>query len=79
MFKKVQSVQARMVVGAMLLAASMGTALAQESTPEASIGEAVTKVLLIVAAGGAALITISLAKVGWNVGAKWISRIGGRG
>ncbi|MET3177090.1 UNVERIFIED_ORG: hypothetical protein ABIC43_000229 [Variovorax guangxiensis] len=47
------------------------------STPEASIGEALTKVLALLAIAGAAYVSISLAGVGWSVGVKFIKRMRG--
>lgn len=46
--------------------------------PVASIAEAQTTILAIVAAAGAAFIAVALAGVGWSVGAKFIKRIGGK-
>lgn len=54
------------------------SAFAAATTPEAAIGEAVTLILAIVAVAGAAYISVALAGVGWNVGAKFIKRIGGK-
>lgn len=54
-----------------------GPALAQStgSTPEQGIADALAKILVIIAAGGAALISLSLAGVGWRVGARWIKSL----
>jgi hypothetical protein len=63
-----------------VLAMSAPAAFAQTagSTPEAALGEAQEKVLAIIAIAGLAFITVSLASVGWTVGAKFIKRIGGK-
>ncbi len=60
-------------------ALAAGPALAQSTgtTPESGIADALAKLLLIVAAGGAAMIALSLAGVGWRVGAKWIKSLRG--
>lgn len=54
-----------------------GPALAQSTgaTPEQGIADAIAKILLIIVAGGGGLITLSLAGVGWRVGAKWIKSL----
>ena len=63
----------------LMLASAAGLALAQTAPdPNAAITSAVTTILAIVAAGGAGYITIKLALVGWTVGAKFISRLGGK-
>lgn len=79
MEKLFKGAQARVVVPAMLFVGTAGNALAQATTPEAGIGTALTTIAAIIAVGGGGLITMSLAKVGWTVGAKWISRVAGRG
>lgn len=80
MKKTISSAQARVLLVVAMALAGMGQAFAQSATtPEAGIGTGLTTILAIIAVGGAGLITLSLAKVGWTVGAKWISRIGGRG
>ncbi|AVT17355.1 hypothetical protein C8244_14850 [Paracidovorax avenae] len=57
---------------------TVGPAFAADATtPEQSIADAVAKLLLIIAAGGAAYVTLSLAGVGWKVGAKWIKGLRG--
>ena len=57
---------------------TVGPAFAADATtPEQGIADAVAKLLLIIAAGGAAVITLSLAGVGWKVGAKWIKGLRG--
>lgn len=61
-----------------VLAMSAPTAFAQATTAEAGIDDAITKVLAIIAIGGLGFITVSLASVGWTVGAKFIKRIGGK-
>jgi hypothetical protein len=65
---------------ALVMAAMALTAFAQAtpSTPEAAIADAIAKILLIIAAGGLGYITLRLAHVGWVVGAKFISRLGGK-
>lgn len=60
-----------------LLSAPAAFAQTASSTPEASIGEALTKVLALLAIAGAAYVSISLAGVGWSVGVKFIKRMRG--
>lgn len=56
-----------------------GLAMAQTAqTPEQSIAAALVTILAIIAVGGAGYITLKLAHVGWVVGAKFISRLGGK-
>lgn len=76
MGEKMKSLRARAIVA--VLAAGPALAMAQAATPEAAIGEAETKVLSIIAIGGASFIAIALAGVGWNVGAKFIKRLGSK-
>lgn len=76
MGEKMKNLRAQVVCAA--LAAGPALAMAQSATPEAAIGDAETKVLGIVAIGGAAFIAIALAGVGWNVGAKFIKRLGSK-
>ncbi|MFE1572231.1 hypothetical protein ACFIQG_10475 [Comamonas odontotermitis] len=45
---------------------------------EAAIAGAQTTILAIIAVAGAAYIAVALASVGWEVGAKFIRRIGGK-
>lgn len=55
---------------------AVGPALAADATtPEQGIADAIAKILLIIVAGGGGLITLSLAGVGWRVGAKWIKSL----
>jgi hypothetical protein len=61
-----------------VLAMSAPAAFAQATTPEAALDDAKEKVLAIIAIAGLAFITVSLASVGWTVGAKFIKRIGGK-
>jgi len=44
----------------------------------AKIGDAIAYILLVVALGGAGFLTIAAAGVGWNVGAKFIKRLGSK-
>lgn len=67
---------ASLVVGTTVFSA--GAAFAQATTPEASMGQAETTILALIAVAGAAMIAVSLAGVGWSVGAKLIKRIGGK-
>jgi len=67
------------------IAASFGTsalafapAFAQSTGPEGGIADALVKILAIVAVAGAGYIAVSLASVGWSVGAKFIKRLGGK-
>lgn len=65
-------------VGASALAFAPAFAQSTGATPESGMADAITKVLAIIAIGGAGFITVALAGVGWNVGAKFIKRIGGK-
>lgn len=77
MREKLKSLRARFVCAA--LAAGPVIAMAADpATPEAGISDAQIKILVIVAAGGASFIAVALAGVGWNVGAKFIKRLGGK-
>lgn len=77
MKEKLKNLRARAMVAA--LAAGPALAMAADPTdPNAALGEAKTTVLAIVATGGAAFIAIALAGVGWNVGAKFIKRLGSK-
>lgn len=58
-----------------------GAAMAQSvpaTDPLTAITSAITTILAIIALGGAGYITLRLAHVGWVVGAKFISRLGGK-
>lgn len=76
MGEKMKNLRARAIVAA--LSAGPALAMAQATTPEAAMGEAETKILAIIAVGGASFIAIALAGVGWNVGAKFIKRLGSK-
>lgn len=76
MGEKMKSLRARAVVA--VLAAGPALAMAQATTPEAALSQAEAKILAIIAVGGAAFIAIALAGVGWNVGAKFIKRLGSK-
>lgn len=54
-----------------------GLVFAQATTPEAAIAEGQADIIALVAIGGAALVAIALAGVGWSVGAKFIKRLRG--
>lgn len=71
------SIRNRFVLVALALASAAASA-ADAATPEAGIAQGLAALLLIVAAGGVAYITLSLAGVGWNVGAKFIKRLGSK-
>lgn len=76
MFSKVNGVV--LAAFAAVMASPVG-AFAQTADPGSqAISDAQTKVLAIVAIGGAAVVAIKLAAVGWNVAAKWISRVGSK-
>jgi hypothetical protein len=65
-----------------MLAVSPLGAFAQETPPasaEDSITAASVRILAIIAIGGAAVVGLALAKVGWMVAARWIGRLGGKG
>jgi hypothetical protein len=64
------------MVAAAVTVMAVGPALAADATtPEQGIADAIAKILLIIVAGGGGLITLSLAGVGWRVGAKWIKSL----
>lgn len=67
----------RLAVVAVALMAAPAAFAQTAATPEASIGEALTKVLALLAIAGAAYVSISLAGVGWSVGVKFIKRMRG--
>lgn len=71
------ALQKRLSAGVVMLLASAVAMAQTSSTPEASIGEALTKVLALLAIAGAAYVSISLAGVGWSVGVKFIKRMRG--
>lgn len=71
------SIRNRLFLGALAVASAAASA-ADATTPEAGIAQGLQALLLIVAAGGAAFVTLSLAGVGWNVGAKFIKRLGSK-
>ncbi|AVS66381.1 hypothetical protein C8245_12485 [Paracidovorax avenae] len=66
-----------LAVASVTLLTAVPALAADATTPEQSIADAVAKLLLIIAAGGAAYVTLSLAGVGWKVGAKWIKGLRG--
>lgn len=75
--RKVASIRTRLTAGALVLLASTAALAADAGTPEASIGEALLKVLALLAIAGAAYVSIALAGVGWSVGVKFIKRMRG--
>ncbi|WP_417283418.1 hypothetical protein [Comamonas sp.] len=77
MNEKLKALRIRVITAAVAAGPVMAMA-AEVASPEAGITDAIAKVLLIVAAGGAGYITISLAGVGWSVGAKFIKRLAGK-
>lgn len=64
-----------------VIALSAGPVLAQETATagETAIADAKTVILALIAVGGAALIAVALAKVGFTAAAKWIGRLGSKG
>lgn len=78
MKEQLKNLRARATVA--ILAAGPALAMAQTAPadPEAGIAQAQTQILAIVAIGGAAFIAVALAGVGWNVGAKFIKRLGSK-
>lgn len=76
MKKTFNEMRAAALVAAMMLATAVMAQTA--ATPESSIGDAITKILAIIAVGGAGYVTLKLALVGWTVGAKFVSRLGGK-
>lgn len=78
MKEQLKNLRARATVA--ILAAGPALAMAQTAPadPEAGITQAQTQILAIVAIGGAAFIAVALAGVGWNVGAKFIKRLGSK-
>lgn len=69
---------AKVTAAVSLAASSLFPVFAQATTPEAGIADALLTILAIVAVAGAGMISVSLAGVGWNVGAKFIKRLGGK-
>lgn len=61
-----------------LLAAAAASQAALDAAVSTGISTAVADILLVVAAGGAAFITISGSGVIWNVASKFIKRLGGK-
>lgn len=74
-----KNVSQKGAIGVMLMAVVLA-AVAQTApaSPEAAIADVIAKLLLIIGAGGLGYITLRLAHVGWVVGAKFISRLGGK-
>lgn len=67
----------------MVMVMAAAPAIAQETVTvdpaiSAGISNGITVILLIVALGGAGYIAIASAGTGWNVGAKFIKRLGGK-
>ena len=67
----------RLAALAVVLMAAPAAFAQTSSTPESSIGEALAKVLTLLAVAGAAYVSIALAGVGWSVGVKFIKRMRG--
>ena len=76
---KAVSLKRTVVAASALMLSAVAMAQTAPATPEESIGTGLTTILAIIAVGGAGLITLSLARIGWTVGAKWISRLGSKG
>ena len=73
--EKMKNLLAR--AGVVVLTAVPVLAMAQDPTdPTAAIGQAKADILLIVAAGGGAMVALALAGVGWVVGARFVKRLG---
>lgn len=71
----------QLVTAALVMMLTAGGAMAQATVdPEVSSGiaDAIATILLIIGLGGAGYIVISSASTGWNVGAKFIKRLGGK-
>lgn len=64
--------------GATAGALALSNAAFAAGDAEAAIASAQTTILAIIAVAGAAYIAVALASVGWEVGAKFIRRIGGK-
>ena len=77
MKEKLQALRARAICAVLVAGPAIAMA-ADAADPSAGIAEAKTEILSIVAAGGAGFITVALAGVGWNVGAKFIKRLGSK-
>lgn len=78
MQEKLKTLRARAIV----LALSAGPALAMAADPtdpSAAITQAKTDIALIIAAGGAAMVSLALLAVGWVVGARFVKKLGRAG
>ncbi|RYH64325.1 MAG: hypothetical protein EON54_06690 [Alcaligenaceae bacterium] len=71
---------AKIMAAVAVPAFTIGSAFAQTAPadPEAGIAAALVTILAIIAVAGAGMIAVSVAGVGWNVGAKFIKRLGGK-
>lgn len=67
----------RYVAGALALGAVSSFA-ALDAAITSGVGGAVADILLVIALGGAAFVTISSGGVVWNVASKFIKRLGGK-
>ena len=73
--EKMKNLLAR--AGVVVLAAGPALAMAADPTdPAAAIGQAKTDILAIIGVGGAAMVALALAGVGWVVGARFVKRLG---
>lgn len=66
------------LASAVCFALTAGPVLAQTDPASDKITAAETKLLAYIALGGVAMVGIALAKVGYNVAAKWIARLGSK-
>ncbi len=77
-FKIARKYGAKIAAGSTAALGSVAVFAQTVTDPESAITSAQVAVLAIVAAGGLAMILVALGSVGWNVGAKFVKRIGGK-
>ncbi len=77
-FKSLRKYVPRIALSLGASSLAFAPAFAQATTPETGIADALVKILAVIAVAGAGYITVSLASVGWSVGAKFIKRLGGK-
>lgn len=80
-FMKFSRKQIAVVLGAMAAAVASGAAMADATVPTAltqGLTDQTALLLLVIAAGGGAMLTVAGGGVVWNVGAKFIKRLGGK-
>jgi hypothetical protein len=76
--KNIKNLMPRVAVAAMGIAASAASFAQTTDASTQAITDAQTKLLAMIAVGGAAVVAVALAKVGFGVAAKWIGRLGSK-